>query len=286
MKIGIGLPATIAGVSGERVLEWAKKADAGPFSSLGIIDRLVYPNYEPLKALAAAAGATQRIRLMTAILSAPLRSAGVLAKPAATLDVISGGRLTLGVAAGSREDDYSAASVPFKDRGKRLDEQLALMKRIWSGECVGDDVGPMGPPPQQAGGPEMLIGGSSPNAVGRVGRWADGFISSGTPESLRQTYSLVEESWKAEGRAGKPRLVSAAYYALGPNAGDGGATYLRDYYAYMGPVTEYLVQMLLTTPQAVSRTVEEFSGIGVDEFVFWPTVADLDQVDRLADIVG
>ena len=141
MKIGIGLPATIPGVNGESVLEWGRKADAGSFSSLGIIDRLVYANYEPLITLAAVAAVTQRVRLMTTILVAPVRNAGVLAKQAATLDVISGGRLTLGIAVGAREDDYRAAPATFRDRGKRFEEQLALMKRIWSGQPVEDGIG-------------------------------------------------------------------------------------------------------------------------------------------------
>ena len=176
MKIGIGLPATIPSVSGERVLDWARKADAGPFSSLGIIDRLVYPNHEPLITLAAAAGATQRVRLMTTILLAPIRNTVVLAKQAATLDALSGGRFTLGLAVGGREDDYRAAGVPFKGRGKRFDAQLAQMKRIWSGEPGEEGVGPVGPPPTRAGGPELLIGASSPAAIRRVGRWADGLM--------------------------------------------------------------------------------------------------------------
>ncbi len=286
MKIGIGLPATIPSVGGALVLEWAKKADSGPFSSLGIIDRLVYPNYESLITLAAASAVTHRVRLMTTILIAPLRNAAVLAKQAATLDVISGGRLTLGVAVGGREDDYRAANTPFKGRGKRFEEQLTLMKHIWSGEPIGDGVGPVGPAPSHSGGPELLIGASSPIALRRVGHWADGIIVPGTPDSLRRSYSIAEESWKAAGRVGKPRLVGAAYYALGPNAGDRGATYIRDYYAFMGPAVEYMTQAILTTPEAVESAIQGFSAVGMDEFILWPTVADLDQVDRLAEIVG
>ena len=83
MKSGIGLPANIPGVSRDSVLEWARKADSGPFSSVGIIDRVVYPNWDPLVALAAAAAVTQRVRLMTTILIAPVRDATLLAKQAA-----------------------------------------------------------------------------------------------------------------------------------------------------------------------------------------------------------
>src|SRR5215210_5639736 len=116
MDIGIGLPATIPGRRGSLILEWAKQADSGPFSSLGILDRLVYPNYEPLITLAAAAAVTERVRLMTTVLIAPLRGAGVLAKQAATIDALSGGRLTLGLGVGAREDDFRFAPASFHDR--------------------------------------------------------------------------------------------------------------------------------------------------------------------------
>ena len=125
MKVGIGVPAS-RGVTGRMILDWARVADEGPFSSLATIDRLAYDNFEPMTILSAAAGVTQRIGLMTSILLAPIRNGGVLAKQAASLDAISGGRLTLGIGVGSREDDYQVASASFRDRGKRLDEQLAL----------------------------------------------------------------------------------------------------------------------------------------------------------------
>jgi alkanesulfonate monooxygenase SsuD/methylene tetrahydromethanopterin reductase-like flavin-dependent oxidoreductase (luciferase family) len=287
MEIGIGLPATIPGTSGPLVLDWAKRADSGPFSSLGIIDRLVYPNYEPLITLAAAAAVTERVRLMSTVLIAPLRGAGVLAKQAATIDALSGGRLTLGLGVGAREDDFRAAPASFHDRGRRFEEQLELMKRVWSGQPVSDEVGPIGPPPARAGGPELLIGAYSPAAIRRAGRWADGFITGGVadPEQARQIYDVVEDSWRAEGREGRPRLVGSIYYALGPNA-DRGADYIRDYYSYFGPAVEEMATSIPSSPEIIEGLMRGFSDVGADELVCWPTVAELDQLDRLAELVG
>src|ERR671911_2791226 len=124
MDVGIGLPAAIAGVGRDQLLEWARRADARGFSSLGTIDRIVYPNLDPLVALAAAAAVTERIRLATTILIAPYRANGALvAKQAASLDRLSDGRLVLGVAVGGREDDYEASGVDFHRR-EALFEQI------------------------------------------------------------------------------------------------------------------------------------------------------------------
>jgi alkanesulfonate monooxygenase SsuD/methylene tetrahydromethanopterin reductase-like flavin-dependent oxidoreductase (luciferase family) len=287
MDISIGLPATIPGTSGERVLAWARQADAGPFKSLGIIDRLVYSNHEPLIALAAAAGATQRIRLMTTLLLGPLRDAAVLAKQAATLDALSGGRFTLGLGVGGREDDYRAVAVPMHERGQRFDEQLALLKRVWAGEPVGDGIGPIGPPSARPGGPEVLIGGGAPAALRRAGRWGDGYIAAPMgPDQVAGAYATVEASWREAGRSGRPRLVGGMYYVLGPESTERGRDYLRDYYGFLGPMAEQIAASIPTTPEAVKGITAAYAGIGMDELVFWPCVADLNQIDRLADLTG
>ncbi len=135
MKIGIGLPAAIPNATSPLIRDWAELADKGPFSSLGIPDRLVYSgSFDPLITLAFVAAETQRIRLMTGVVLAPLYNAGILAKQAASLDVLSNGRLTLGLGVGWREEDFRAAPASFHDRGKRFDQQLELMTRIWSGQ--------------------------------------------------------------------------------------------------------------------------------------------------------
>ena len=287
MDIGIGLPATIPGTGGSLILDWAKRADSGPFSSLGIIDRLAYPNYEPLITLAAAAAITDRVRLTSTILIAPLRGAGVLAKQAASIDALSGGRITLGLGVGAREDDFNVAPATFHDRARRFDEQLELMKRVWSGRPAGDEVGPIGPPPARPGGPELLIGGYTPPAIRRVGSWGDGYISGGIPDpgQVRQLFDLAEESWRGGGREGRPRLVASLYYALGPEAERGG-DYIRDYYGYFGQAADDMARSIPSSPEAVEGLIRGFGEVGADEVICWPTIAELDQLDRLAELVG
>ena len=211
-----------------------------------------------------------------------------MAKLADTLVAMSGGRLTLGVAVGSREDDFQVAPASFRDRARSFEEQLELMRRVWSGQPVSDEVGPMGPPVAQLGGPELLIGGYSPAAIQRVGRWGDGFISGGIPdpEQVRWMFDLAEESWRAEGREGRPRLVGCFYFALGPNGAERGADYIRDYYSYFGPAADDMAASIPSSPETIQSLMRAFEDIGADELVCWPTVAELDQVDRLAELVG
>ncbi|MDA1035813.1 MAG: LLM class flavin-dependent oxidoreductase, partial [Chloroflexi bacterium] len=220
MKIGIALPSNIPGAEPRSMIEWAKLADVAPFSTLAANDRIAYVTLDPLASLAAAAAVTNRIRLMTSILVAPVHNAGLLATQSATIDVLSGGRLTLGLAVGGREDDYLAGSAPFRGRGKRFDEMLAHMKRVWAGDTFAENSHVSGPMPVQPGGPEILIGGSAPAAIARVGRWADGFIAGGggNPERARQVFDLVLESWTANGRSGKPRYLSGLSFAIGDDA--------------------------------------------------------------------
>ena len=287
MQIGIGLPATHTEASGKLILDWSRLADEGPFSSLGLIDRLVYHNYEPLITLTAAAAVTQRVRLVTTILIGPLRQSGILAKQSATLDAISGGRLTLGLGVGAREDDFLAAPAAFADRGKHFDEQLEQMERIWSGQPLSEAVGPIGPQPIQAGGPEILIGGNSPAAIKRIARWGKGFISGGGgPQMAQQGFAQAEAAWKAAGKAGKPRFVACSYYGLGEQAQEHINSYITHYYSFMGPMAQQLANSVPRTPEAIRDAIQAFADSGVDELILWPCIADLDQVHRLADIVA
>ena len=286
MDVGIGLPSTLPAAGAATVLEWARRADSASFSSVSVLDRIVYPNYEPLIALAAASPVTQHVRLMTSVLLAPLRNAVLLAKQAASVDALSGGRLTLGLGAGLRADDFQVAGVDFHTRGRRFDEQLARMKRVWSGESLARGAGPIGPRPARAGGPELLLGGVSPAAAKRVGRWGDGYIAGGMdPAQARKFYDMADESWRLAGRPGKPRFVCAEYFALGPHAEEGIRTYIGDYYAFLGSAVGDMIESIPRTEEGVRATIRGFADVGADELLLWPCVPELDQVDRLAALV-
>src|SRR5688572_22451187 len=127
MKIGIGLPNTIAGLDGSIIPEWARRAEARGFSTLATIGRVAFPTFDEFVTLAAAAAVTERIGVLTNVMVMPTRSPAILAKEAGSLASISGGRFTLGIGAGGREDDFVASETTFEDRGQRIDEGLALL---------------------------------------------------------------------------------------------------------------------------------------------------------------
>jgi alkanesulfonate monooxygenase SsuD/methylene tetrahydromethanopterin reductase-like flavin-dependent oxidoreductase (luciferase family) len=279
MQVGVGLPNTLSGADRDLILNWARQADGGPFSSLGLFDRLLYDSYEPLTTIAAAAAVTNRIRLATTILIAPLHNTVLLAKATATIDALANGRLTLGVAVGARETDYTAAGVPYQERGTRLAQQLADLRRYWEEESIG-------PRPIQPHGPELLIGGLTDAIFARVARYADGYIhNGGPPRAFARSAEKALAAWRDAGRPGRPRLWGMGYFAFGDSAAEAGRRYLRQYYDFTGPFAERIAQGLLTTPQALAQFIRGYDGAGCDELVLFPTVADLAQLERLAQVV-
>src|SRR5437660_3972840 len=287
MKIGMGIPTAIPGKDAFLIPEWARQAEAVSFSSIGVTDRIVYSSCESMTVLAAMAGATTRIGLLSHVIIAPLRSPAMLAKQAASLDVISGGRLTLGLSVGQREDDYTATLASYHDRGKRFDEQLALMKRIWEGQPFSQEVGAIGPLPVQPGGPEIIIGALSLAGIRRVGRWASGYIGGVVgPDSTNQCYQMVKQSWQEAGRPGKPRLLACAYFGLGPDARERSQAAVKKYYSYRGPLSDVIAGMVAATKEELHTVIQRYAEIGTDELILVACVPEVDQVARLADALG
>jgi alkanesulfonate monooxygenase SsuD/methylene tetrahydromethanopterin reductase-like flavin-dependent oxidoreductase (luciferase family) len=282
MDVGIGLPATIPGVERDALLDWARRAEARGFSSLGTIDRIVYGNYEPLIALAAAAAVTERIRLATTIMIAPYRANGALvAKQAASLDRLSNGRLTLGVAVGGREDDFEVSGVDFHRRGRIFDEMLEEWRGIWAGEAG------IGPAPAN-GRPRLVIGGTVDAAFERAARYGDGWImGGGSPDQLAGGAAKARAAWTAAGREGEPLIMSLAYFALGDGAQGAAQRYLGDYYGFLGEeIAGAIAGSAATDPGTVRAYRDAFAANGCDELVFVPCDPDPAQVELLADAIA
>jgi alkanesulfonate monooxygenase SsuD/methylene tetrahydromethanopterin reductase-like flavin-dependent oxidoreductase (luciferase family) len=278
MEVGVGLPTTTPGADGTGILEWARRADQGPFASLGVLDRMVYRSVEPFAALSAAAAVTTRARLVTMVVVGPLRNTALLAKQAASLDLLSAGRLTLGLAIGARTDDYRALGVDPSGRGRRLGEQLAELRELW-------EKGEVGPEPVQPGGPPLLAGGLSGEAFARMARGADGYVhGGGPPRAFAGAAARAWAAWRDLERPGRPQLWGQGYFALGD--ADAGGAYLRDYYAFTGPFAEKVAAGNLTSGRAVKDFVRGYEDAGCDHLVLLPTVSDPAQLDRLADVLG
>jgi alkanesulfonate monooxygenase SsuD/methylene tetrahydromethanopterin reductase-like flavin-dependent oxidoreductase (luciferase family) len=275
VNIGVGLPNTTPGSDGPLLLEWARRADVGSFSSLAVLDRLAYDSVEPFAALAAAAGVTARVRLATMIAIGPLRPTALLAKQAASVHTLSGGRLTLGLAVGAREEDYDVAGVEYRERGRRLSEQLAYLR----GNVDADRVGPA------RDGIELLVGGASGPAYARMARYADGYAhGGGPPRAFAGAAARANAAWHDLGRPGRPRLWGQGYFALGDV--EQGNAYLRDYYAFTGPFAERIVAANLTSARAIKDFIRGYEQEGCDELVLLPTVSDVDELDRLAEVLA
>jgi alkanesulfonate monooxygenase SsuD/methylene tetrahydromethanopterin reductase-like flavin-dependent oxidoreductase (luciferase family) len=278
MQVGIGLPNAVHGVDRAGIVEWAQRAERAGFASLGTLDRLVYSNYESLIALAAAAAVTERIELVTDILIAPLRSnTALLAKQTATLDSLSGGRLTLGLAPGGRQDDFEASGVDFSRRGHIFEQQLAEITTLWRGERG------IGPAPRRDGRPGLLIGGRTDVAYQRAARYADGWtMGGGSPATVTQALDKLTAAWNAAGRAGRPRTMALFYFALGPDAEQIAADSLGGYYAFLGDYAQQVVASAATDAETVRQYLAGFEAAGTDDVICFPASADVSQVDRLA----
>jgi len=282
MRIGVGLPSGLAATNSKLILDWAKRADEGPFSSLGVIDRLVYDSFEPLTTLAAVAAVTQRVKLATTIVIGPLHNNALLAKVAATVDALSQGRLVLGLAVGARQEDYEVAGIDYRSRGRRLTEQLIALRSFWEDSAIG-------PKTARLRGPDLLIGGLSDQGYARMARYADGYVhGGGPPRAFARGADKARAAWKDMGRPGKPQIWAQAYFALGDEAEiEAGYRYMREYYAFAGPVAERIASWLLTTPQQIAQFIRGYEEAGCDELVLFPTLPDISQLARLTDtLVG
>jgi alkanesulfonate monooxygenase SsuD/methylene tetrahydromethanopterin reductase-like flavin-dependent oxidoreductase (luciferase family) len=275
MRIGIGLPAAIPGVDGGVIGQWAVAAEDHGFESVGVIDRLVYDNLDPLVALAAAAARTSRVELLTTVLNVPWRrNAVVLAKQLASVDRLAGGRLTAGLGLGGWPADHTAVERSPLPAGALMDQALATMARVWDS----DDIGP-------AARPRLLVGGFAPAAFERAARYGDGWVAPSFGfDACAAGIASVRAAWAGAGRAGRPRVVVERYVCLGDGADASADRCLHHYYgdAYFDAVRADTP----TTVDHLEREIVRLADAGCDDLVLLPCDGDLRQVEWIANAAG
>jgi alkanesulfonate monooxygenase SsuD/methylene tetrahydromethanopterin reductase-like flavin-dependent oxidoreductase (luciferase family) len=287
MKLGIGLPNTMASETDRRLmLDWARLADEAGFEILGTIDKPNYDSWDPLVTLAGVSGVTERARLATTILQLPNRNEVLVAKQAAVVDQLSGGRLVLGVAQGGREDDFEVFGAPFEGRSQRFEEQVNRIREIWSNARASDRYeGVLGPPPVQDP-PPIWIGAHQPKAIERALRLADGFLfGTAGSERMAQTAPQLREAAAA---LGKPNLTIAglAYVGVGDDpakALEEAAHHVLRYYGQLWTEPENLIHH--GPGEKIAEEVRAYADGGLDHLILFPQIPSLEQVERLAEEV-
>ena len=282
MRIGIGLPNQVRDVHAPVIPAWARRAEEAGFATLGTTGRVAYPGVMDTVALATAAGATTTIGLLSQVLVATAWPGALLAKEAASIDGVSGGRLTLGIGVGIREDDFVVPGHGPRDRGARMDRDLATYRSMWAGEPVPGSPNPAVP----AGGRQvpLLFGATTPAAYRRMAESSDGYIAASVPAALASgAFDAARAAWQAAGRPGQPRLVGLNYFALGDP--DRGRANIADYYAATPEYQDIVVDGVHTDAESLRDAVKQFEALGADELILGPGTDDLDEITRLADIV-
>ena len=277
----------------DELLAWCRAIDEGPWSSLAVPERVTYTSHSLMVQLGAAAALTERVRLWTTIVILPAHPAAQIAKDAASVDRLSNGRLTVGVGVGGREHDYRALEASMERRWQRMDDQVALMRRIWAGEPPFEGADPVGPPPVQQGGPPLVAGVLGPKAMARAAKWAGGVDDSSTVTSIDATafagvVERIRSAWKDAGRDEPPHISASLWYALGDDAQERVRGYAYDYLKIFGDdfATAMADSADCASPQALQDAVTAAAEAGCDELFLVPTTADVTELDRTREALG
>jgi alkanesulfonate monooxygenase SsuD/methylene tetrahydromethanopterin reductase-like flavin-dependent oxidoreductase (luciferase family) len=282
MDIGITLPTLLEGIDAPLLRDWIVASERSGFGTIGATDRPNYRTWEPFSVLAAAAALTERATLATVIALATTRGNELqFAKQMATIDQLSGGRLVVGLGAGSRQDDFDISGVDYHTRGAALSSLIDTCHAVWKGE-----TGVVGPLPITEGGPPILLGGRAPAAIRRIGERADGWIGSSGPDAFTSTAAEVNSAWSVAGRSGDPKLWSIAYFSLGAGGREIANESLLSYYSFNPDRAGAVAASAATTPEDVRGLIDGMAAAGCGNLVFIPCNPDIGQVDLLAAAAG
>jgi len=291
MKISLCLPYMERDYARSTTLDWCRLADEGPFESLSCGERITSYTQDMRIVLGAAAALTSRVRIVPSLYVLPMHPPVRVAKEMATLDVLSGGRVTVTVGVGGREHDYRAVGSSFKHRLQRLDDGVAEMRRIWAGEPPFEGADPVGPTPVQEGGPPLWAGAMNPKAMKRASVWADGvygFTMDGGVDSVRRQSRLARDAWRDSGRQKKPYVATGFWYSLA----DGAESKLRAYvYDYLEILDEKMARAVADSMRcfdagSIGDSLDAIAAEGCDECFLVPATLETVEVERAAKLVA
>jgi probable F420-dependent oxidoreductase len=300
MRIGFGAPVAGAWATPAYLASFAERAEDAGYASLWTFQRLLVPEgsgmepvyrsvLDPMVALGYAAARTSRIRLGVAVINLPFVSPAYLAKQASTVDVLSGGRLDLGLGIGWMPEEFAAAAASMTRRGARAEEYLAVLRTLWDGgvsshhgEFYTIPAGRQDPGPVQRPGPPVLLGGMSRPAMQRAGRLADGWITSSRADlsAIGEAVAVIGAAASAAGRdPGTLRIVCRGVVLAGAEAKgpDGGRRLLSGSFAQIREDTAWLGEQGVT---------EVFYDLNWDPQIGSPSVSPESAAARAGEILG
>jgi alkanesulfonate monooxygenase len=271
------------------------------FDSLWVWDHILlgvdphFPIIESLTLLTAIAARTKRIKLGTGILVLPLRNPVVLAKQLGSMDLLSGGRLIMGMASGWYKREFDAVGVPFEKRGKIMDENLEILTRFWTEDMVKGDytyhkipAGVMFPKPLQKPRPPILIGGYVDKVLQRAAVSGDGWLTYFyRPESFAKSWAKIR-NFAVEGGKDPDTLLNAAQLPIcvGPSRAAVDSKMME----WLGKEWDYASWSDSTKDSAIMGTVDECVAqlkehldAGVQKLIFVPYKYEMDQIETIAN---
>jgi alkanesulfonate monooxygenase SsuD/methylene tetrahydromethanopterin reductase-like flavin-dependent oxidoreductase (luciferase family) len=206
----------------------------------------------------------------------------LLAKEAASIDGISGGRLTLGLGLGVRPDDFTVDGRGVTNRGRTMDSDLEIYHEVWNGGRIAG--GPNQAVPAGTRPVPLMFGGHTASALARMAKWGQGYIETSMYlNSISDAFDNARAAWQQAGRNGSPRLIATREFALGD--GDLGRTNIYDYCSGSPRMAKAVSARVATTVNEIQQIVEAVTAFGADEIIFNPATDDPDDIERLAEIV-
>ena len=293
MQVGMTLPVMEPDLDATVLKQWAKAVDDGPFSSICWGERMAFDNPDSLTMLGAVAAWTDRVQLVTTVIVPQLHDPVMLAKALATGDMLSGGRLTVGLGVGGRHEDYRTVGADPKSQTIRgMADRVAIMKRVWAGERITDSVLPVGPSPEQDGGPRLMVGTIGPKTVRSAAHWAEGLAGTTLDLDVDKQKALFDVAATSWAEAGKkpPHLATSFWFALG-DPEPARAQIHHHLRRYMNWIPADFVDAIAPTTglagdeNQLAEVLAKFAAIGTDEIHLIPTSSDLSQLRRVADVV-